>query len=186
MNKFGRRRRNLLAYSVKAGLLCLTVPGCTKQSIAASTAGAGVSALGEEELRFLGALVETIIPTTATPGAREANAHIFIAEMLETWYRPAEAREFRAGLAALEDLISENFVTSFLEMQQEDRHVAVASMLAHEDPLIRSVAAQIRSMAITGYYTSEIGATEELRYAPIPGSYEPCVEFGPNDRAWWS
>jgi len=29
-------------------------------------------------------------------------------------------------------------------------------------------------LTLTGYYTSEIGATSELHYRVVPGRYEPC------------
>lgn len=186
MNSFGRRRRNLLAYSAKAGLLCCALPACTPESGVEFTLGRTNGAYDETELRFLGALVETILPTTDTLGARATNAHLYIVEMLETWYRPDEAQAFRAGMAAMHDAIDEKFSIKFIDMTDRDRESAVASMLTHEVQRIRSVALQIRSMAITGYYTSEVGATVELRYSPVPGSFEPCAEFGSDDRAWWA
>jgi len=40
-----------------------------------------------------------------------------------------------------------------------------------------------KELTIIGYYTSKIGATEELRYDPVPGPYKEIslVEVG---RAW--
>jgi len=29
-------------------------------------------------------------------------------------------------------------------------------------------------LTLTGYYTSEIGATSELHYRVVPGRFEPC------------
>ncbi|OZA56498.1 MAG: hypothetical protein B7X75_06365 [Sphingobacteriales bacterium 39-40-5] len=35
-----------------------------------------------------------------------------------------------------------------------------------------------------GYYTSEIGATQALRYVHIPGRYEACIPLQPGQKAW--
>jgi hypothetical protein len=32
----------------------------------------------------------------------------------------------------------------------------------------------MRWLTLTGYYTSEVGATGELHYRVVPGRYEPC------------
>jgi len=37
---------------------------------------------------------------------------------------------------------------------------------------------------MTGYYLSEPGATQELRYELVPGVWEPAVKMGPDTRAW--
>ena len=34
-------------------------------------------------------------------------------------------------------------------------------------------------LTLTGYYTSEVGATTELHYRVVPGRYEPCYPLEP-------
>jgi gluconate 2-dehydrogenase gamma chain len=42
----------------------------------------------------------------------------------------------------------------------------------------------IKELTLVGYYTSEAGATQELRHEPVPGRYEGCVPFERIGRSW--
>jgi hypothetical protein len=39
-------------------------------------------------------------------------------------------------------------------------------------------------LSLQGYFTSEIGYTQAMRYLETPGAFEPCVPYAPGDRAW--
>lgn len=45
---------------------------------------------------------------------------------------------------------------------------------------------KIKELILTGYYTSEIGGSQELRYELVPGRWDPNIPIGPNDRAFSS
>jgi hypothetical protein len=42
----------------------------------------------------------------------------------------------------------------------------------------------MKELTLLGYYTSEPGATQELRYAASPGRFEGCVPLERIGRAW--
>lgn len=42
----------------------------------------------------------------------------------------------------------------------------------------------MKELTLLGYYTSQVGATRELRYAQVPGRFEGCVPFAKIGRAW--
>ncbi|HET6567933.1 MAG TPA: gluconate 2-dehydrogenase subunit 3 family protein [Rhodothermales bacterium] len=42
----------------------------------------------------------------------------------------------------------------------------------------------MKELTLVGYYTSEAGATEELRHVPIPGRYDGCIPFSEVGRTW--
>jgi hypothetical protein len=44
----------------------------------------------------------------------------------------------------------------------------------------------MKELALLGYFTSEIGATQALQYVESPGRYDPCVPYKPGDRDWAS
>jgi hypothetical protein len=44
--------------------------------------------------------------------------------------------------------------------------------------------AMLKQLTLLGYFTSEIGATQALRYVAVPGKYEGCVPYKKGDRAW--
>jgi glucoside 3-dehydrogenase (cytochrome c) hitch-hiker subunit len=42
----------------------------------------------------------------------------------------------------------------------------------------------MKELTLLGYYTSEVGATRELRHAPVPGRFEGCVPLAQIARTW--
>ena len=43
---------------------------------------------------------------------------------------------------------------------------------------------QLKELTVAGYYTSEVGATQELQWLPAPGRYEADVPLSEVGRAW--
>ncbi|MFM9091974.1 MAG: gluconate 2-dehydrogenase subunit 3 family protein [Verrucomicrobiota bacterium] len=42
----------------------------------------------------------------------------------------------------------------------------------------------VKDLTLLGYFTAEAGATQALRYDPVPGAYRGSVPLRPGDRAW--
>ena len=42
----------------------------------------------------------------------------------------------------------------------------------------------MKELTLLGYFTSEIGMTQALRYVEAPGRYDPCVPYKPGEKAW--
>ena len=42
----------------------------------------------------------------------------------------------------------------------------------------------MKELALLGYFTSEIGYTQAMRYAETPGRFDACVDYEPGDKAW--
>ena len=42
----------------------------------------------------------------------------------------------------------------------------------------------MKELAMLGYFTSEIGYTQAMRYVESPGRYDPCVPYTPGEKAW--
>ena len=42
----------------------------------------------------------------------------------------------------------------------------------------------LKELTLVGYYTSEVGATQELRYERAPGRYDGCMPYEDLGRAW--
>jgi hypothetical protein len=42
----------------------------------------------------------------------------------------------------------------------------------------------MKELALLGYFTSEIGCTQALRYVEAPGRYDPCVPYHKGEKAW--
>jgi len=42
----------------------------------------------------------------------------------------------------------------------------------------------MKELAMLGYFTSEIGYTQHMRYVEAPGRFDPCVPYTPGDKIW--
>ena len=42
----------------------------------------------------------------------------------------------------------------------------------------------MKELTLLGYFTSEIGVTQALRYIEAPGRFDPCVPYTPGERIW--
>ena len=135
------------------------------------------------------AMAEVIIPRTETPGASDVGAAEFIDLMLTEWYDEAERARFLSGLADVDARSQNLFGKDFVDcssLQQSDILTALGEKMIEEvgeqaPPMRRRGAstpanfyAMLRHLTLTAYYTSEAGATDELHFEIIPGSYQGC------------
>jgi len=179
-----RSRREVLAYFGKAIVLSATASACDLSSNSTSQDRTDTDILSSHEMELLGNIVDVIVPATDTAGAKSSGVDVYILEMLRTWYRPDEVAEFHTGLGALDDSVINRFGQSFIDIDSESQTRALAEALSGSDASVAQFVAWVRQMTLTGYYTSQVGASVELRYLPVPASYNPCLLLGPDDRAW--
>lgn len=57
-----------------------------------------------------------------------------------------------------------------------------AAMLDTDGPV--TFFRMMKELTLLGYFTSEIGASQVLRYVPVPGRYDPCIDYAPGTPAW--
>lgn len=111
-------------------------------------------------------LSELIIPATDTPGAKAALVNRFVDAVLED-ADEHERKEFLRGLEWTNLRSQERFGTDFKSAtppQQTELLTAMSSEASatSADLLGRDFFKAIKSLTITGYYTSEVGMKQEL------------------------
>jgi len=112
------------------------------------------------------ALTELIIPATDTPGAKAALVNRFVDHVLST-ADPKDRTEFVQGLTWLDDRCrartgKDVAGASAAELTEVVTPLAVAGTGAAADARGIAFFRAIKSMTITGYYTTEIGLRQEL------------------------
>lgn len=125
--------------------------------------------LSSDQFDTVGVLVELIIPTTETPGAKAALVDRYIDGVLGTATERTRAR-FLDGLAWLDTRARQLFGSPFRTAtgaQQTDLLTRLAAEPSAEAEAGVQFFAAIKSMTITGYYTTEIGLRQELE---VPGT----------------
>jgi len=172
--------------AVLLGVLCLAggVGAVVRMSTKVVAAGSGGGpVLGSDRYALLEQVTETMIPATDTPGAIEAGVPEFIRSMLVDW----SSKETRAAMLGVLDTIENTAWRQhdhgFLELSAERRLDVVRRV--DEDAYARQDTAwrNFKSLVLVGYYQSEIGATQELRYELVPGAWRSCLPLTEVGRA---
>lgn len=149
----------------------------------------------DADVGTLDEIAETILPRTATPGAKDAGAGLFMARFVADCYTPRQQATFRAGLVDIDKRAGGRFAslapqsrTDLLRaLDAEARKHAVdvtETGTAHADDAMPHYFTMIKQLAIFGFFTSKVGATDVLRYVAVPGRYDGDLAYVPGTPAW--
>jgi hypothetical protein len=170
--------------------------------------GQGVGAFTATDISFLDEVAETILPQTSTPGAKAARTGAFMALMVTDAYTPRNQRSFRDGMQRLEEACQREYSASFVQARPEQRLALLQRVDAERQAELDAIDALRRSrapapppsspdapvhyfrlmkeLALLGYFTSEIGYRQAMRYIETPGRFDPCAPYKPGEKIWAS
>ncbi len=134
-------------------------------------------ALTPHQNETVATIAELIIPKTDTPGARDAGVPAFIDVMLADWGDDEQRQFFTAGLANVDERSRAAFGKDFVGCTVQQQTQILTDLDA--ELASKSFFQAMKWLTLTGYYTSEVGATTELHYRVVPGRYEPCYPLEP-------
>jgi len=151
-------------------------------------AHSGLRILDPHQDATVTAVADIFIPATDTPGAKAARVNEFIDVLLADWMTDEARARFLAGLADLDVRSRAAFGKDFVDgaaadqvrlltlleddaLRIKDQPAPPSPRPPHPEPFFRS----IKRLTMYGYYTSEIGAKQELHFDMIPGRYVPCT-----------
>src|SRR5450755_3960187 len=81
-----------------------------------------------ENIAFLDEIAETILPATATPGAKAAKTGAFMALMVTDSYSPAEQKIFREGMRKVDDAARMANKVSFMDATPQQRTTVLIAL----------------------------------------------------------
>lgn len=146
----------------------------------------------DDDIRYLDEIADTILPETNTPGAKAAGVGPFMALMVKDCYTADDQRVFYTGLNGLKKDFYKKYKTDFLEASAEQRHEFLVALDEEQKEYMRNKKPEesahyfrmMKELTLLGYFTSEVGATQALRYVETPGRYDGCIPYTKGDRAW--
>lgn len=152
----------------------------------------------QAQRKIVAAVAERIIPRTDTPGAIDARVPQFIELMAQDWLNEQESAIFQAGLTDLEQRIPAEYGATFdaLEEKQQIEILEALEDAASDSSwydfgnVMREFVSdapficQMKELTIWGFFTSEAGATQVLRYDAMPMKFDGDLPLGPDDSAW--
>jgi Gluconate 2-dehydrogenase subunit 3 len=147
------------------------------------------------------AMIDQIIPATDTPGAKGARANEFIDVILTEWADDDERGKFLSGLADVDKQSNTLFGKNFADASP-DQQLALLRSLDEAAAVTRARSERktrpqpwrpegrdtqmqddfftvFKKMTVHGYYTSEIGFSQELKLQIIPGAQHGCIPAAP-------
>lgn len=183
-----RRVGALLGGAVSAPTVAGVLSGCERVSGPDWTP----QTLTAEQNQIVDTIAEIIIPATDTPGASAANVNRFIDALIGESYLSKDRDRFLNGLDEVNARCEENYGAPFPECTPAQQQALVAEL---DDELFGPDAAEfdrenppffrmMKELTIVGYYTSEIGATQELKTSIVPGQYDGDVPYEEIGRTW--
>ena len=151
--------------------------------------------LNADQYKLVTTLADIIIPATDTPGASGAGVPAFIDKMLTDWYLEEDKDAILTGLGLLENEALVQFAVPFVDASPEQQHALVEQMAQQAFPTsdandvntlppeLPELFREFKQLTVVGYYTSEVGASEELRIQPM-GAYLADIPYDEVGRAW--
>jgi gluconate 2-dehydrogenase gamma chain len=175
-----RRAAWLLGGAISAPAAMAVLQGCYQKT------GPGASGtppatppkfLTEAELALVAEIAELLIPRTHTSGARDAGVPAFIDQALDALYSGDDQARYKAGLAEFETAARASG-KPFLEQDEQARgdflHNTLAVALgSNRKP--RPFILVTRELTLLGYFSSQVGITENMEYVAVPTAYHGCV-----------
>jgi hypothetical protein len=151
--------------------------------------GAPPRVLSPQQSELVATIAELILPATDTPGARAAGVPQFIDLALAEWLDIDDRQRFLAGLTDVDARSRKRFSRDFTACTP-DQQTEILTLLDAEVSALRAAESRgdkveasppqrffrmMKRLTLVGYYTSEVGATQELHNPIIPGRYDACV-----------
>jgi hypothetical protein len=163
------------------------------------------------EIAYLDEIAETILPQTSTPGAKAAKVGDFMKVMINDCYEESDQKAFREGMTKLNEESRKKFDKEFMEISPEQRKELLIAIDLEakayqkervnkfndaenekykQDPkyvkqhMSPHYFTMMKQLTLMGYFTSEIGAKQALRYLPVPGRFEGCIPYKKGDKAF--
>ena len=146
---------------------------------------AQIGAFTAQDIALLDEVADTILPDTKTPGAKAAKVGPFMAVMVTDTYDEQQQGIFRDGMRKLNEagFMTKTPAERLALLEQLDRE-AKSYLDTRAQGAPTHYFRQIKELTLLGYFTSEIGCSQAMRYRETPGRFDPCVPYTPGETAW--
>jgi hypothetical protein len=108
--------------------------------------------------------------------------------MVKECYDADQQTTFINGLNTIRTNFKAEKGVEFMEGTPEDRLAFLNGLhqkyVASGEEKQPEIIHMLRDLTVLGYFSSEIGATQALRFQETPGRFDPCVDHKKGDRAW--
>lgn len=183
------RREALQSISL---LLGGTIIGSSSFLTGCKTSTGTDQAFTADDIAYLNEVADTILPATATPGAKAANVGQFMTVMVNDTYDKDQQKVFREGMKKLQDAAGKAYNKDFMKMDAAQRHELLVKLDSEQKTYTTSKKEtdpahyfrMMKELTLLGYFTSEIGCKQARRYLETPGRYDACIPYKKGDKSF--
>lgn len=173
------------ALQLTAAALGGTIIGSELFLAGCSRSNNSIGLFSAEDVNLMNEIAEIILPeTNQSPGAKASNIGEFMRAMVSDCYDEKERKDFLDGLRAIQRMAEKDYDDSFINLSKADKQKLLIPLDKQAQKNDKHFFAMMKQLTIWGYFTSEPGATQALRYNPVPGRFEGCIPYQPGDKAW--
>jgi hypothetical protein len=189
----GRREALQRLGALALGSLTLAGIGLGREARRALASEAPVAPLFTTgDVALLDELAETILPATATPGAKAAATGSFVATLVADVLNPELQQIFMDFMQSVDARCAAQYGGDFRSATDAERLALVQEFDREQFEHAGSHAGDapahgfrmLKGMVLFGFFTSEIGYTQVLRYAETPGRFDPAAPLAPGETAF--
>ncbi len=157
-----------------------------------------------DDIALLDEIGDTIIPATDIPGAKAVGIGAFIAMMVRDCYFPRDQATFRTGLDQFDQKFSAKYGKGFRAAAPADRTAFLNELDKEQRAFTREHRIEthtdgsetpeaphhyfrmMKDLTILGYFSSELGATQAVRFIEVPGRFDGAAPYKKGEHAWFS
>ena len=141
----------------------------------------------KNQLILLKQICSIVIPKTDTLGAAEVDTHGFIDNQLYHCHTKEDQNTVLALLTLIDSCAKKQGSNSFIKLTSKQQFQLLTELDLGEhsfDQIQRADFKLLKQYICFGYYTSEVGATQELRYETVPGGFKGSIPYKKSDPTW--
>jgi hypothetical protein len=150
-------------------------------------------AFTDADRALLDEIGETIIPKTNIPGAKAVNIGAFMTMMVTDCYNARQHAVFVEGLGKIDDACKAKCGCTFMESTPAQRtdflNALDTEQKTYQLNKVKGDPAHyfrmMKELTLLGYFSSEIGCTQAVKYIEVPGAFHGDVPYKKGDRAWF-
>ncbi len=182
--------------AVSAPTIAAILAGCgedtSETAIESTTLSWQPKAFSSSQATLVSEMAEIIIPRTDTPGAKDVGVPQLIDSIVAEAFTIEQRQQYLTGLdsftAGVRDTQGKPFSgldesTKIMVMMQLNRAALNRDDNSFTDEQ-KDFYRTTKELTLLGFFRSEVGATQVLQYAPVPGRYQGCVPLTEIGKAW--
>lgn len=172
--------------------------------------GTAATGFTPENIALLDEIGETIIPATDIPGAKATKIGEFMKTIVTDCYTDAQQKVFNDGLAGFNEACKKLNGKTFMDCSADQRKAFLVSLEKEakeynkqrdeKDKPAKEKAqkemdphfvgspshyySMMKQLTLWGYFSSEIGMKQALRFLQVPGRYDGALPYKKGDKAW--